>query len=60
MAQVLLRFLDQFQQESSMLYLDPGTGSFMAQSVIAALVAGLFLVRRKFALIATYFRSKQK
>jgi hypothetical protein len=37
-------------------YLDPGTGSYILQIVVAAILGGLFMVKPFFAKIKHFFR----
>jgi hypothetical protein len=39
-------------------YLDPGSGSFILQVLIATLVGGLFIVRAYWQKIVSFFRSR--
>ena len=38
-------------------YLDPGTGSYVLQIVVASLVGGVFVMKMFFGHIATFFRN---
>jgi hypothetical protein len=38
-------------------YLDPGSGSFILQLIVASLLGGLFLMRRYWNKIISFFRN---
>jgi hypothetical protein len=42
------------------LYIDPGSGSYLVQAIIAAVLGGLFYFKRIWLKIKLFFRSKKK
>jgi len=42
------------------LYIDPGSGSYLVQAIIAAVLGGLFYFKQKWLKIKLFFGSKKK
>jgi hypothetical protein len=49
-----IRFLKPFVEQRA--YLDPGSGSFLLQLLIAALLGGLFLLKTYWGKVVSFFR----
>ena len=43
-----------------LLYIDPGSGSYLVQAIIAAVLGGLFYFKQMWHRIKLFFRSKKK
>jgi hypothetical protein len=42
------------------MYIDPGSGSYLVQAIIAAVLGGMFYVKQKWISIKSYFGRKRK
>jgi hypothetical protein len=42
------------------LYIDPGSGSYLVQAIIAAVLGGMFYFKQKWIKIKSYFGRKRK
>jgi hypothetical protein len=42
------------------MYIDPGSGSYLIQAIIAAVLGGMFYVKQKWIRIKSYFGRKRK
>jgi hypothetical protein len=54
---LILAFLQLLFPRNAHAYLDPATGSYVLQIIIAAVVGGLFLIKQYFAKIRTFFKN---
>ena len=43
-----------------LLYIDPGSGSYLVQAIIAAVLGGMFYFKQKWIKIKSYFGRKRK
>jgi len=43
-----------------LLYIDPGSGSYLVQAIIAAVVGGLFYFKQKWLKVKGFFRRKKR
>ncbi len=43
----------------SLLYIDPGSGSFLIQAIIAAVLGGWFIIKGYWARLKSFFTGKQ-
>jgi hypothetical protein len=46
--------------KSSFLYIDPGSGSYLVQVIIAAVLGGLFYVKRIWWRFKSFFTKRKK
>lgn len=44
----------------SLLYIDPGSGSYLVQVIIAAILAGWFWIKNYWVRIKAFFSNKKK
>jgi len=42
------------------LYIDPGSGSYLVQAIIAAVLGGLFYFKQKWLKVKAFFSGKKK
>ena len=45
---------------NNLLYIDPGSGSYLVQVIIAAVLAGWFWIKNYWTRIKAFFSSKKK
>jgi hypothetical protein len=48
-----------FLTEPAYAYIDPGTGSFIFQGIVAAFVSGGFIIKTQFQRMKNFFTKKQ-